>query len=87
MATQILRPPHRGVPKQQTSWLLKGTWRKRAVAPMTTNALHNLLHRELVESGLMKPDSVGPSNKYHSNVTDLIRESSWRDGRWVLDGP
>jgi hypothetical protein len=43
------------------------------------------VHRELIESGVLPPDSPQPSNKYHQDVTEAVMNCSWKGGRWVCD--
>jgi len=85
MASQFLRPTF--VKHERTERVIQGTWGRRTFEPMSKVDLYELLHRELVESGVLGPDSPRPSNKYHGHVTNAIVRSSWIMGRWVPDEP
>jgi DNA-binding XRE family transcriptional regulator len=75
------------VKRDKGEWLIQGPWGRRKYDPMSKVELYRQLHRELLESGVLPADSLGPSNKYHSHVTFTVMRSSWIDGRWVPDEP
>ncbi len=85
MGSQILRPTK--VKREKGEWLIQGPWGRRTYPPMRKVELYERLHRELIDSGVLKPDSPQPSNKYHDHVTMAVMRSSWIDGRWVRDEP
>lgn len=81
MATQILRP------SKKDTWRVQGAWGKREYKPMSKIQFYDTLHRELLASGILPPNSPAPSNRYHGHVTMAILSSSWIGCRWVLDEP
>jgi DNA-binding XRE family transcriptional regulator len=52
---------------------------------MSKVSFYGTLHRELIDSGVLSPDSPAPSNRYHSHVTMAVLGGSWIGGRWVSD--
>lgn len=53
---------------------------------MTKIALHQVLHDELVRSGILTPAYPRPSETYPCNLVDtLIAQSTWKDDKWVFD--
>jgi len=85
MSTQFLRPTGPGKSKRDASWRLKGEWGEKDYPPMSRVDFHSMLRKQLITSGLLSPDSLPPSNKYHDHITMLIMKCSLRDERWVLD--
>lgn len=85
MASQILRPTT--IKRQKGDWLIQGSWGRRRFDPMSRVDLYEKLHRELIDCGVLLPDSTIPSNRYHTHLTDAIQKSSWIGGRWVSDEP
>ena len=83
MGTQILRPT--AVKRQKGNWLLKGTWGRRSVDPMSKVELYDVLHCELISSGVLPSDSPSPSIRHHDHVTMAVMQCSWIEGRWVQD--
>jgi DNA-binding XRE family transcriptional regulator len=80
MGSLFLRP-------NKGEWLIQGPWGRRKYPQMTKVALYERLHRELIASGVLSPDSPSPSNKYHDQVTLGVMRSSWIEDRWVPDEP
>jgi hypothetical protein len=83
--TQFLRPTKIGPTQKRQPWLLKGSWGERTLPPMSSVDLYDLLHHELIESGQLARDSLSPSNKYHSIVTESINRPSWIENKCVRD--
>ena len=83
--TEIIRPMTKEQARNQTPWLLKGPWGERTLPPMSATSLYQLLHKELIASGVLPSDSPMPSHKHYSHVADAVAKSTWKDGRWVLD--
>jgi DNA-binding XRE family transcriptional regulator len=83
MGSQILRPTT--TKREKGEWLIQGPWGRRTYRPMTNVNLYNELHRELIASGVLPPDSRAPSNQYHGHVTMAVIRSSWIEDRWVAD--
>jgi DNA-binding XRE family transcriptional regulator len=54
---------------------------------MSKVALYEQLHRELIASGGLPPDSPSPSNRHHDHVTMKVMRSSLIEDRWVPDEP
>lgn len=52
---------------------------------MSNVELYGTLHRELIKSGSLPPDSPSPSNRHHKEVTLAIVGSSWIENRWIPD--
>ncbi|MCI0639541.1 MAG: transcriptional regulator [Gemmataceae bacterium] len=80
MGSQILRP-------NKEEWLVQGSWGRRNYEPMSKVDFYELLHGELIQSGILAADSPMPSNKHHDHVTMEVMRSSWIDNRWVRDEP
>ena len=83
MGSQILRPT--AAKRQKGNWLIQGPWGRRQYDPMSKVEFYGQLHRELIKSGGLPPDSPSPSNRYHSDVTLAVVRSSWIENRWILD--
>lgn len=83
MGSWFLRPTK--VKCQKGEWVILGPWGRRTWPPMSRVDLYRRLHRELIDSGLLPPDSRGPTNQYHDHVTMAIMRSSCIAGRWVPD--
>jgi DNA-binding XRE family transcriptional regulator len=52
---------------------------------MSNVAFYELLHRELIQSGVLSPTAPAPSSRYHGDVTAAVHHSSWIGERWVHD--
>lgn len=52
---------------------------------MSNVDLYGTLHRELIKSGNLPPDSPSPSNRHYSEVTLAVVSSSWIENRWIRD--
>jgi DNA-binding XRE family transcriptional regulator len=85
LGSQILRPTT--VKGQKGQWLIQGSWGRRKFDPMSKISLYELLHRELIQSGVLPADSPVPSNRHHDRVTVEVLCSSWIEDRWVPDEP
>ena len=85
MGSLIQRPTR--VKGEKGDWLIQGPWGRRTMPAMSKNELYQVLHRELIDSGVLPADSRAPSNRYHDHVTGTIMHSSWIAGRWVPDEP
>ena len=83
MGSQILRPT--AVKRQKGNWLIRGPWGRREFDPMSNVDLYGMLHRELIKSGGLPPDSPSPSSRHRSHVTLAIVSSSWIENRWIPD--
>lgn len=83
MGSQILRPtPSK---RENSEWLIQGPWGRRRYVPMSRINFYEILHSELIASGVLPVDSPEPSNRYHDRVTMAIMGSSWIEGCWVCD--
>lgn len=85
MASQILRPTK--AKRQKGDWQIQGSWGRRSYPAMNKVDFYQVLHRELIESGLLPADSPSPSNRYHNHVISAVMQSSSIEGRWVRDEP
>jgi DNA-binding XRE family transcriptional regulator len=85
MSSQIRRPSM--FMHEKGEWQIVGSWGRRVFPSMSKVALCTLLHRELINCGILPVDSPRPNKKYHSDVTDAVCRSSWIAGQWVADEP
>lgn len=84
MGSQILRP--KSVKHQESAWLIQGPWGRRRFEPMSRLRLYQVLHRELIESGVLPESSPVPSNQNHGHVTMAVMQCSWSGERWISGG-
>lgn len=80
MGSQILRP-------NGEDWLIQGPWGRRNYGPGRKDQLYRKLLQELIDSGVLPPDSRVPSNRHHDHVTMTVYRISWIEDRWVRDEP
>ncbi len=86
MGSQILRPT--SGKREKGDWLIQGSWGRRTFPDTWSRIdLYQQLYRELVESGVLAPNSPAPSNRYHAHITTTLYACSWIQGRWVADEP
>jgi hypothetical protein len=67
--------------------LVSGAWGERNYGPMSKRERDRLLHRELIECGVLSAGAFPPSKRHHLHVTLVIGHCSYRDGQWILDEP
>jgi hypothetical protein len=80
MASLILRPTPRGQTKHSSNWKIAGPWGERTYPPMTRAGFCETIRGELVANGLLTS-----GDRSRKDVTLLIGDCSFKDGKWRLD--